>query len=462
MTGRTKRLIFVVGAGGAPLEYVLPRLAALAEVHAYQATPVLSPVKRALLERWCADVVAPDLADRSAGIVADLVQTARRRGADGILGMSELAVILVAEACLALDLPGPGPDARYARDKWLMRSRWAEAGVPGPRFTRVDDLASLETARRTLKTPFLLKPSGRGGGIGQQVVDDSTSDLARVLRDLKASLASAQSQGIVEYTSAMPEDHCVAEEIIGSTTESWYDGRDSDYVWGDYLSVEGIVARGVYHPVSITARMPTLANFAETVALSPTVLPERLQRKVERMAADAVDALRLDTCGTHTEIKLMANEQMCMLESSARFGGVTATTMVEHVFGIDLISLLAAEALGEPQKYPDRMLTGGRGAAATVYLFGADSRSRPWSAPVPFRWEQLDWQALVSPASRVEVIASQMAPDGTVVQPYQPGGGTLNNAGTVLVHSIDAETALADSYRMVDNLEAALIAAGQR
>lgn len=459
MSGSRRKLIFVVGAGGAPLEFALPRLAALAEVHAYLATPVVSPLKQELLERWCANVVAPDLADRPGGIVADLVETARHRSAAGVFGLSELSVMLVAEAALALGLPGPGANARYARDKWLMRSRWAEAGVPCPRFVRVDDLASLEEARRTLRTPFLLKPSGRGGGIGQQVIEDDT-DLAQVLGDLRESLASAERQGIVEYTSAMPEDHYVAEEIIEATTESWYDSPAGDHEWGDYLSVEGVVARGVYHPISIMGRMPTLANFAETVALSPTVLPERLQRKIERTAVEAVDAQGLDTCGTHTEIKLMADERMCMLESSARFGGVMATPIAEHVFGVDLISLLAAESMGEPQQYPERMLTSdaARGAAASVYLPCADSRSRPWSAPLPFRWEQLDWQALVSPDTRVQIFPSQMAPNGTRVEPYRPGGGSLNNAGTVFVTSTDAQTLLADSYRMLDNLEAALTA----
>lgn len=459
MSDPGRKLIFVVGAGGAPLEFALPRLAALAEVHAYLATPVASPLKRGLLDQWCTDVIVPDPADRPGGIVADLVETARHRGADGVLGLSELSVMLVAEACLALELPGPGANARFARDKWLMRSRWAEAAVPCPRFVRVDDLASLEAARRTLKTPFLLKPSDRGGGIGQQVIDDDT-DLAQALGDLRDSLVRAERQGIVEYTSATPEDHYVAEEIIEATTESWYDGRVSDHEWGDYLSVEGIVARGVYHPISIMGRMPTLANFAETVALSPTVLPERLQRKVERTAVQAVDAQGLDTCGTHTEIKLMADERMCMLESSARFGGVMATPIAEHVFGVDLISMLAAECLGERQEYPERMLTSdaAKGAAASVYLPCADSRSRPWSAPLPFRWEQLDWQALVSPASRVEIFPSQMAPNGTEVEPYRPGGGSLNNAGTVFVTSTDAETLLADSYRMLDDLEAALVA----
>jgi biotin carboxylase len=399
-------------------------------------------------------VVRFDTTDPSKDVTAAIIEAARRYEADGIVTFSELAVIAVADACLALGLPGPGPNARLARDKWQMRKRWAETGVPVPGFMRVESVEDLEEARRTLTLPILLKPSGRGGGIGQQVID-ATTDLEQALRNVDVELEQAAKRGIVEYSSAGKDfAHCVAEEIINATTESWYD----DPRYGDYLSVEGIVARGVYHPINIMARMPTLPSFAETVAMSPCVLPEDLQRKIEQVATDAVNALGLETCATHTEIKLMAGNRTCLLETSARPGGGTATVKTEAVFGVDMISLQTSEALGMPQTYPERMLVEGKGAAATVYIIGADSTGKPWASPVPFQWKRLDWSTLVSPGSQVEIIRTAMPPDGTVIHPYHPGSGALNNAGTVLLHSPDPQTLLTDSYRLMDEMEAALLA----
>lgn len=446
-----KKLLFVIGAGGAPFEHLLPRLVARADVYAFVASKI-SAYQEGLLRQWCVDAVNFDRADPSTDITAALVQAARRYGADGIVTFSELTVLAVAEACQVLGLPGPGPNARLARDKWLMRKRWAEAGLPVPKFVRVENIRDLEAATRTLKMPFLLKPSGRGGGIGQQIIDAGTS-LEEALRNIDAELEQATRHGIVEYSSARLDfAHCVAEEIIESTTDSWYD----DPRYGDYLSVEGIVADGVYHPICITARLPTLPSFAETVALSPCVLREDLQRKIEKLATDAVDVLGLETCATHTELKLVSGERMCLLETAARTAGSTATAIAEAVFGVDMIGLYTSEALGIPQSYPERMLVDGKGAAAVVYLIGADSAGRPWGSEVPFNWKHLDWGELVSPASRVELIPSQMAEDGAIVAPYHPGAGALNNAGSAMLYSPDPETLLTDSYRLVDSLEAAL------
>ena len=451
MSRSTKKLMWVVGAGGAAPEHALPRLANQAEVYAFVAGNVDTD-RLALLNQWCADVTTFDLTDHTSDITSAIVSYARRIGADGIVALSELTVLAVAEACQRLGLPGPGPNTILARDKWRMRERWAEAGLPVPRFTRVATADDLAAAARKLRMPFLLKPCGRGGGIGQQIIDSAT-DLSDALHNIERELGQADQRGYVEHTDLADDlGHYVAEEIIDASVESWYD----DERYGDYLSVEGIVAGGVYHPIAIMARLPTLPSFAETAALSPTVLREDLQRKVEKLATDAVNALGLETCGTHTEIKLMAGERMCLIESSARPAGAMGTLITEAVFGVDMIGLLAGEALGEPQEYPDQMLIKGIGAAAVLFLVAADPDGKPWPSDVPFHWKRLDWSELVSVDSRVEVLPSQLVPDGTVLSPYRPGSGSMSYAGSVVLHSASPEVLVEDSYRLLGNLEAAL------
>ena len=456
MGDTSRKLVWLVGAGGPPFEYALPRLAAHADVYALVATQT-SALQNSILRQWCADVTMLDLDGRSDNIVRDIVRHARHIAADGVITLSEFGVIAVAEACLELGLPGPGPNARFARDKWLMRQRWSEADLPVPRFAKVTNLADLEAAAKRLRMPFLLKSSGRGGGIGQQVISEGTS-LPQVMENVSLALAQAADHGIVEYSEQLDVGHCVAEEIIESTIESWY----SDPRYGDFLSVEGIVAAGVYHPICVTGRFPTLPPFAEIGAVSPCVIGPGSQRRIEEMAVRAVNALGLGTCGTHTEIKLMADGRMCMLETAARVGGSTATALAEHVFGADLIGMQAREVLGLPVSYPDRMLIGGEGAAASIFLFAADSAGQPWKSPMEFSWRAVEWSDLVSAASRVEIMPSQMVPDGSVIFPYHPGSGALNYAGGALVYSPDPQTLLNDSYRLIDNLESALPAAEPR
>lgn len=444
-----KRLLFVVGAGGPPLEYALPRFDKHAAVYALTFIP---PTDRqaGVLREWCREVSVCELSPGEQGATDAIEREARRIKANGIIGLSEFTVVAVAQACLRLGLPGPGPNARYARDKWLMRTRWAEAGLVVPKFRKVAGLDDLETAARELRKPFLLKPSGRGGGIGQQIITDDTS-LPAAWANLSTAVAQAASSGIVEYSDDFDTTHCVAEEIIESTIESWYDRPG----YGDFLSVEGIVSGGVYHPLCINARLPAIPPFAETGAISPCVLLEPMQRKIEDCARRAVTALGLETCATHTEMKLMAENQLCVIETAARVGGSMAVALSEAVFGVDLVGLQAAEALGEPQDYPERMLVTGDGAASSIFLFAADIQGNPWSAQPRLWWETLDWSGLVSPGTQVEVVWSQMIPNGNPMPAYHPGKGALSYAGAVFARSSDPVTMLADANRLINGLEAA-------
>ncbi|MCM2416486.1 hypothetical protein [Streptomyces sp. RKAG290] len=76
--------------------------------------------------------------------------------------------------------------------------------------------------------------------------------------------------------------------------------------WGDYVSVEGVVADGTFHPVCLSGRMPTVEPFTERAGITPALLPQDAQDRVVALAREAVDALGLSNCGTHTEIKLGA------------------------------------------------------------------------------------------------------------------------------------------------------------
>lgn len=443
-----KTLLFVVGVGGPPLEHLLPRLRKCADVHALVIGPS-SDLTRRLLTNECRSVRFAEA--ENGDVVDEVVDTCQRIGADGVVTFSEFTVSTVAQACVRLGMPGAGPNVRYSRDKYLMRSRWAEAGVNVPRFRRVRDERELAAARDELKLPFLLKPSGRGGAIGQRVITADT-DLGTAWRSVRKALSQAAGSGIVEHSRSLDVDHCVAEEIIESTIESWYDEPS----YADFLSVEGVVARGVYHPISITSRFRTVPPFIETGAQTPSVLPEHLQRKIEECAREAVDALRLETCGTHTEIKLMPNNELCLLESSARFGGIMVVGQVEHVFGIDMVTLLAKELLGEPQEYPERMLVGGDRSAASIFIIAADSHGNPWRTLPKFAWSSYDWHRLVSPRTTVEVVPSLSRPSGERMLPYHPVSGAMSSGVEAFLVGSDVTTLREDAYRIMDNLESTL------
>ncbi|MFD0592368.1 acetyl-CoA carboxylase biotin carboxylase subunit family protein [Catellatospora coxensis] len=221
-----------------------------------------------------------------------------------------------------------------------MRQAWQAAGVPNPAFRPVDSLAELEAARAEIGGDVIVKSALGAGSIGQAMLSPG-EDGAAVWREVEAATEAARRSGMSEHGDRTGPRYLV-EEIIQSSVDGWYDQPG----YGDYLSVEGLVAGGVYHPVCLTARLPTVPVFVELSNHAPCTLAPELQQRIADVCRRAVDALGLDTCATHTEVKLMPDGTVRLLESAARAGGAAVTRELVEAYGVDLIGLQLAAALG--------------------------------------------------------------------------------------------------------------------
>lgn len=452
-----KKILYVYTRTGAPLAHSLPRIAACGELHLL-AIGTLPTVES---DRWrpvCASVTEVNISGCTGDAVVELlVEHAKKVAADAIMTLSEFAVIAVAEAARQLGLKGAGPVVVRSRDKALMRETWASAGVPVPRFHRVATIDDLQTGFDLLSPPLLLKAAWSAGSISQFVID-VPAELAPAWQAAAEAMAKAREAGFGELHEADTDSAFVLEEIIQGSTAGWYEPNTR---YGPYVSVEGIVANGIYHPIGLTARMPSIPTFVEPANLAPCVLTESLQRKIEHVARMAVDALGLETCGTHTEIMLSADETLFVIESAPRFGGCMLTMEVEAVYGFDMIEMLTRELLGERVEYPERMLTAGNGAAASLALLATDSAGRPWQHQRLWDDSELDWAALVSTGTSVDVVEQMTLPRGRPIPAYGRSNGAMNWNGIFYVQAYDAETLLNDCYSILDNMQDVLPKAQQ-
>jgi biotin carboxylase len=444
-------VLLVHAKSGPPPSHAIPKVAAAAETHLLAITP-LPPAALDAARQCCASIV--DVSGerlRGESLVERIVTEARLRHATAVLSLSEFAQLAVSQAAEQLGLRGCGPHAARARNKRLMRRAWAARDVPVPRWRPVDSVEDLFDAWSHLAPPILLKSAWSAAAVGQVMIKEKEEiplawDLAR------SGVRAGEESWFTELNSAL-NDEFLADEIIPSTTRSWFE----DPRYGDHLSVEGLVVNGRYHPVCITAKPRTIAPFTERGNFTPCVLPEELQRRVEDQARQAVNALGLQTCGTHTELKLMADNQVCMLETAARFGGVMVVREVEAVYGVDLIGALVRALLGEDPDLPPRMLTGaGRCAAGSVAMYAVDARGNPWRTRPVFDASAIDWTTIVSPGTQVDIVPDLTLPAGSPMPPYDPGNGYLNSAGLLYLTSPTAEQLVNDAHAIMDGLEGAL------
>ena len=404
---------------------------------------------------FCASVTpaldAPEFGD---GLARLIVSQARRIGADAIFTLAEFAMLVVADAASRLGLRGAGPDAALTRDKRLMRAVWARAGVPSPRFRPVSSAWDLELACRELTLPLLLKSAWGAGSMGHVVVS-SPDEADAVWSTARAAMADAKALGYRELQHRSTDTDFLAEEIIAGSTRSWWPAGSG---YGDYLSVEGVVADGVYHPVCITSRLPTIPPFTEVSNLAPCALPEELQRQIEAVVRAAVNALGLQTCGTHTEIKLMDGNRLCLIESAGRLGGVMVPAEVQHVFGYDLVGMVVDSLLGRPVEFPDRMLTekDAVGAAASIPMIATNAEGVPWTRELAWDDSVPDWRSILTPGSRIETVPGLSIPDGSMIPAYRSASGVLAWGGQFFLQSCDAGSLVRDAYAVLDGLEGAL------
>ncbi|WP_309235525.1 ATP-grasp domain-containing protein [Streptomyces sp. TRM64462] len=439
-------MLFVYAKGGPPLSYAIARISAHATVHILALAPMPSPDREAW-EPHCASVVhvPPGTEDDVVRLIAD---RAGAVGADAVMTLSEFAVIAVAEACEKLGLPGAGGGAVAARDKRAMRAAWQAAGVPVPGFVPVHDEADMRAAVDRLDLPVLLKSAWSVGSIAHQVITSEADAVEAWARSVGVIEDSARA-GLEELRVPQARGHFLVEELVAGSADDWY-GPESG--WGDYVSVEGIVADGRYHPLCITGKLPTIPPFTERASISPTTLPEPAQRRIEELSRAAVNALGLSTCATHTEIKLGPRGQMWVIETAARFGGAMTVPQVESVFGIDMIGMLTRQLLGRTVGYPPRMLTEGHGATASLLIHPVHPDGTPWTPLPVWDFDAVPWHTLLSPGGHIEVVPELSRPNGTPTVPYDAAGGSTSMAALCLVSGADATSVADDCHRIVEAL----------
>ncbi|MGW9171273.1 ATP-grasp domain-containing protein [Streptomyces decoyicus] len=441
------KVLFVYAKGGPPLGYALSRVAARSAVHLL-ALSALPPSVAASADRLCASVLIPSESERH-DLVSLIVYRAQEVGADAVVTFSEYAVVAVAEACEKLGLAGAGNSCALARDKRMMRRTWQDQGISQPRFRPVATEQDLHDAAATLRFPLLLKAAWSAGSTAHRTIRGAGEVRAAWERAREVMAESAQL-GYAELHVADAGADFIVEEIVPGTAAEWFDQEG----WGDYVSVEGVVVDGDFRPVCLSGRMPTVEPFTERAGITPAALPHDAQRRIVALARDAVDALGLRNCGTHTEIKLGADGRMWVIETAARFGGAMTVPQIEEVFGLDLIGMLTDHLLGRPVSWPAEARTPqeAHGAAGSLVVLAVDGAGDAWPDRRVWDFPTVHDNVPLSAGSRLSVVAENSLPDGTSVPVYDPAAGANTMAALCLLSATDPETVIRDFRTLVDAL----------
>jgi biotin carboxylase len=256
-----------------------------------------------------------------------------------VASFAEAAVPAVARVAAQLGLPGVSErSARLARDKHAMRTAFAAAGVPQPRFglaRTVDEACA--TARRT-GYPLVLKPVLGTGSMYVRSVDHE--DELREHFEFLLGGAWAGFQADPLYRASFDEHRgaLLIEEFVG----------------GPEICVESLVVDGVTHVLAIHDKpLPTGPTFEEVYACTPTRLPADVVARVVAATEAVHSALNIEVGASHVEFRLRDGEHPAVLEAAARMGGGPIYRSVLLSTGIDMVRAVLDIAAGrEPVIQP--------------------------------------------------------------------------------------------------------------
>jgi biotin carboxylase len=267
------------------------------------------------------DPAAPGfgLADRRALISAEdepaIEQLARSEGVDGLLAPGiDWPVAIAARIAARLKLPHPidPRTASLATSKRKQRDRFAEAGVPQPRYEVVREPST------GIGYPCVVKAPDRQGQRGLSVVHG------------QAALAEAVGAAVAASRSGL----ALVEELIP----------------GPEVTVNAFSIGGEFFPLTVTDRI-TADPPAFGVALAHVWRSEAAGEDAVEVARRAAEALGIEDGPTYTQVRI-ARDGPRVVELAARLGGGHDAELCEAALGVDLNGLALSAALGEPVPAP--------------------------------------------------------------------------------------------------------------
>ena len=360
---------------------------------------------------------APGLAEAEVGEVVDFTDVdavaavGRRHSVDGVMTFAaDRAVPVVAAVAEELSLPGIGSEtAHLATNKIAMRRRFAERGVPQPRFAAVRTLHESHAAARTVGFPAVIKPADSAGQRGLFLVHAEDELAAQMALTIAAS----------------PSGEAIVEEFAeGREVNTLLVARDDDVrlvTASDRLRPEGIgFGVGLAH-------------------VYPSTLFGDVLAEVERVAVAAVRAIGLRNGIAYPQLLVLPHgTDVRVIEIAARIPAGQMDEVPRLGAGIDLGEVALKQALGEP--VPDELVTPRFHQPLAIRFLTADP------GPLPVGTVQsvgpLD-KALAFPG--VERIDTWLRP-GETIRPVQTDGdrrGYVIARGATNLEALDRAEAAA-------------------
>ena len=258
-------------------------------------------------------------------VVGQLVEEGRTWGVTGVVATDDATVELASRVAQCLDLPhNPADSARTSRRKDLAREALRRAGLPVPRFRRLNLTRPLSHQMQGIAYPCVVKPLALSASRGVIRADD----LGQLVAACKRVRALLQ-----EMADPEERDHVLAE----------------DFIPGREVAVEGMLDRGRLSVLAIFDKPDPLDGpfFEETYYITPSRLMSGVQASICSRVGQACRAYGLREGPVHAELRVTQEGEAYILEVAARTIGGQCARLLGLGAGRSLEELVLTWAVGK-------------------------------------------------------------------------------------------------------------------
>lgn len=310
------------------------RVMLLTTSHTYRAPAFMAAAEKLGIEVVQAVDLPPELARQTSGVlgmpfddidtaVATITQFAQTTPLHAVLAVDDSGTLLAARASAALGLAHNDPGAaEAARNKWVMRQRLQEGGVPVPHFRRFHTDDDFGEVAQQVVYPCVVKPLTLSGSRGVMRVNNPAEfvQAARRLARLLARTASGPQPFLVE-----------------------------DYIPGVEVALEGMLNNGRLTTLALFDKPDPLEGpfFEETIYVTPSRLPQPVQQAIAAVSQQSAAALGLRHGPIHAELRVNDDGPWLVEAAGRSIGGLCGQTL-RFDAGASLEELILRQAVGMP------------------------------------------------------------------------------------------------------------------
>jgi biotin carboxylase len=245
-----------------------------------------------------------------------------------ILALGDRPTATAAYAAAIFGIRANSPKAvENCRNKARQRRVLAKAGIRVPSFVSFGIADEVSSILPRVKFPCVVKPTVLAASQGVIRANDA-AEFENAVARIRALVASPEIQVLREPG---------LDELLAEA-----------YIAGREVAIEGLLDEGRLRVLAIFDKPDPLEGpyFEETIYVTPSRLPAKVQRELEECAARSVAALGLTTGPVHAEFRVN-EEGPWVLEIAPRpIGGLCSRALRFGAERISLEELLVRHALG--------------------------------------------------------------------------------------------------------------------